>query len=689
MTTGLNEYKTKHKDLISKAVQELVSDRSPDWKDTVQNDAQCACKAALYAYTISITKDTFPAIFFHIPKIIHLTNWWMRDIAEYAPGVFSGNDDAFFEYLEKYFLYNDIPSNQLIKLMAWLKSGAKDENSKKYIRSIIASIEDLAKLICYAIELNDYERRSAINQITNLIRTESETQNSFRDQTEMIIGIEVHETLEKFALSAATNIPTEDASFINSMSEDKNLPVILYLLILIIFNIESLTKQKLNSAGIELFKKIISEFGANKLLCAASGTMIAQISNSFASEDNHELIQILNESEELGFGLLLGSVLLNGEVKQIFDKEYRNKFLDAIQHISTQFVNRAGIDDSQKQKISQSVELGVKNAIDLFGNDGELMDQQRAFQQYDRSTKPSSTSNEEERCENSKTQAKIHKNLGESIIELESLIGLDSIKSEVTDLITVLNVMKERRESGLKVPEFTRHMVFTGNPGTGKTSVARLLANIYRELGFLSKGHFTEVDRSNLVGGYLGQTAIKTKRVLEDSLGGILFIDEAYSLAQQDGNDPYGSEAIETIIKYMEDNREDLIIIVAGYPEEMRNFLDSNPGIKSRFSKQMNFPDYSASQLSQIFLKFMKDSEYEPGDDFNAHLDSIFDEMIFKKDKKFGNARSVRILFERSIINHSKRISLEKNIENTSMVTLEKGDVIYDDIYAALGRSYA
>ena len=257
--------------------------------------------------------------------------------------------------------------------------------------------------------------------------------------------------------------------------------------------------------------------------------------------------------------------------------------------------------------------------------------------------------------------------------ELDSYIGLATVKEEVRNLINMASVYKLRRQHDLPTTDMSLHMVFTGNPGTGKTMMARMMARIYRSLDILSRGQLVEVDRSGLVAGYVGQTAIKTQKVIEKAMGGVLFIDEAYALNGRSEND-FGQEAIDTILKAMEDHRDDLVVIVAGYTDLMDRFIHSNPGLESRFNRFLLFDDYTTDEMVEIFRMQCKKGCYQLTEEAQPLIrDYIAEESA---DDSFGNARGVRNLFEHVLVAQNNRLATMEKITREDLMTITAADVL-------------
>ena len=326
-------------------------------------------------------------------------------------------------------------------------------------------------------------------------------------------------------------------------------------------------------------------------------------------------------------------------------------------------------DESMMSELSESLNkiLFQQPAKKNVGEDKTTSDTPPA--QEDKSVSDKSLDAEQESADK---KANVEKYLA----ELNALVGLSAVKEDVNLLIHTITINEERKKMNLSVPDFSKHLVFYGNPGTGKTTVARIIANLYKELGVISKGQFVETDRSGLVAGYVGQTAIKTKELIDSAMGGVLFIDEAYTLAPEgSGGNDFGQEAIDTLLKAMEDNRDDFIVIVAGYPDLMNRFINSNPGLNSRFNKYLYFNDYNAEELEKIFMLMCEKYQYVPDEELKEKLPEFFQLMVLTKPDNFANAREVRNIFEKAVQRQSSRLYNDKEHTQEDLTVLKAEDV--------------
>ena len=289
------------------------------------------------------------------------------------------------------------------------------------------------------------------------------------------------------------------------------------------------------------------------------------------------------------------------------------------------------------------------------------------------SEKPKEAATEKAAEAEAETEVRPPEPIEDLLAELEGYIGLEAVKQEVKNLVNMVKVHQMREKNGLPTTDLSLHMVFSGNPGTGKTTIARLMARIYHSLGILSKGQLVEVDRSGLVAGYVGQTALKTSKAIEKAEGGVLFIDEAYALNGGGEND-FGQEAIDTILKAMEDHRDDLVVIVAGYVDLMEKFIHSNPGLESRFNRFLHFEDYTIDEMMGIFAMQCKKGCYELEDGAEEQVRSfILEENT--SGISFGNARGVRNLFERILVQQANRLAAMETVSREDLMKLTRADI--------------
>jgi SpoVK/Ycf46/Vps4 family AAA+-type ATPase len=355
------------------------------------------------------------------------------------------------------------------------------------------------------------------------------------------------------------------------------------------------------------------------------------------------------------------SILINS----VKDNSHSFKYLESLFYL-----NNLNIDTSIKQKIKNSIETLIIDYFTLIVNlDNQISDFEK--EKYEELKRLLQLDYSAVKVDSSNTFSS-DDSLEATLKELEELVGLSDIKNEVKSLINFAKVNEIRKAKGLPTVSLSLHSVFFGPPGTGKTTIARLISKSFKSLGILKKGHLVETDRSQLVAGYVGQTAIKTKEVLDKALDGVLFIDEAYSLSS---DDDFGKEAIDTILKYMEDNRDRLIVIVAGYENEMAEFINTNPGLKSRFNKYFNFPNYSGSELLEILIRIIQKNKFIISEEAKGKLTYIINDAIFAQGQQFGNARFARNLYEQIIQNQFLRVSQLENIEEEHLSEITLADL--------------
>ena len=463
----------------------------------------------------------------------------------------------------------------------------------------------------------------------------------------------------------------------------------------VFYEFDKYMKENKSSNSGEISESLFNIYGGVgqlflKLECNSESDLENDLKTAFENYMLH-LRQNLDDLKKFNYGLMVTS--LNTELLENIINY--NNFNKALSKDNLKIINEDMFGDGSSfntdymdvlNDIFSNNQKGDEKSID----DSNHYSQDSTLQKFKEGLKNSSSYNpdasedsqgiKEENMEDTVSEAEEEKeeeSLEDILAKLNKLVGLENVKKDVNSLINLIQIRKIREERGIKQPDMSLHLVFSGNPGTGKTTVARLLGEIYSKLGILSKGHLVETDRSGLVAGYVGQTAIKTQDMIKEAMGGILFIDEAYSLSAAKGENDFGGEAIDTILKAMEDNREDFIVIVAGYPKLMDDFLHSNPGLESRFNKHLNFEDYNPQELFDIFVSMEEGSSLKLDKKAEEYLKGHFEDVYKCRGDNFANGRYVRNIFEKVLSNQANRLVNIEDISDDDLNTLTIED--FDD----------
>lgn len=454
------------------------------------------------------------------------------------------------------------------------------------------------------------------------------------------------------------------------------------------FEAVAVSGDRLTQRGVDLYQALLKAYLPGRdLSTLMAATSLEQLEQRNLSDRLNQRFQRLQGACQELYGYSQSPPALSAAMQaeeENTDKRWTDllsAYVDTVLELVSLFANTMDVEQEREGCIRAAVSKGLALSVEHPESSTEMLPQFTALVSASLQRQPFPEPTPPPQPAPSASAGHASNRKADALLaQLDGLIGLEPVKRQMRELVQFCLLQQERRSLGLTVQKAGLHMVFTGNPGTGKTTVARLVGELMKELGWLSKGQFTEVSRADLVGGYLGQTAIKTAEVLEEALGGVLFLDEAYMLAPggdagADDDDSFGQEALDTILAFMENHRDDLLVIVAGYHEEMLRFIQANPGLHSRFTRFVEFPDYSAEELTRIFRQFAENETYSLSLSCQQSLQPLMEQCLRHRRKGFGNGREVRNLFERTLARQASRLATMAKRSREDLVTIGVEDL--------------